>query len=133
MDLAVNSGDTDAVLTSDRIACDQWTTFEVMNNKLKLVAQEGGSFASDQVYAFENVRFLVSSGVLRADVALSFTTGADNKRQVCGCPVSVAVVVVVVPVIAAAAAAAAADDDRSYSYCIFRCWNCTTFCWCQGM
>lgn len=34
------------------------------------------------MYAFENVRFLVSSGVLRADVALSFTTGADDKRQV---------------------------------------------------
>lgn len=84
MDLAVNSGDTDAALTSAGIACDEWTTFEVMNNKLKFVAQEGGSFADDQVYAFENVRFLVSSGVLRVDVAVSFTTGADNRRQVCG-------------------------------------------------
>lgn len=69
-------------MTSAGIACDKWTTFEVMNSKLKLVAQDGGSFADDQVYAFENVRFLVSSGVLRADVALSFTTGADDKRQV---------------------------------------------------
>eukprot|EP00904_Undaria_pinnatifida_P011697 jgi/Undpi1/7658/HiC_scaffold_23.g10131.m1 len=81
VDLAVNSGDTDAVLTAEGIACDQWTTFEIKNNKLKLVAEDGGSFADDQVYAFENVRFLVSSGVLRADVALSFTTGEDNQRQ----------------------------------------------------
>lgn len=81
VDLTTSSGDTDAVLTSAGIACDEWTTFEVMNNRLKLVAKDGGSFAGDQVYAFENVRFLVSSGVLRADVALSLTTGADDQRQ----------------------------------------------------
>eukprot|EP00904_Undaria_pinnatifida_P011695 jgi/Undpi1/7656/HiC_scaffold_23.g10129.m1 len=80
VDLTVNSGNTDATLTAAVIACDEWTTFEIQNNRLKLVAQDGGSFADDQVYAFENVRFLVTSGVLRADVAVSFTTGADDIR-----------------------------------------------------
>lgn len=83
VDLTVNSGNTDATLTAAVIACDEWTTFEIQNNRLKLVAQDGGSFADDQVYAFENVRFLVTSGVLRADVAVSFTTGADDIRPVC--------------------------------------------------
>lgn len=98
VDLTTSSGDTDAVLTSAGIACDEWTTFEVMNNRLKLVAKDGGSFAGDQVYAFENVRFLVSSGVLRADVALSLTTGADDQRQVCGIYVLGVVVGLVVTV-----------------------------------
>lgn len=47
------------------------------------MAQEGGPLDENNVYAFEKVRFLVSSGgVLRADVALSFATGEEYSAQV---------------------------------------------------
>lgn len=64
------------------MSCDEWTTFTIEHNKFHLVAEEGGSLPKRHVYALENVRFLVLSGVFQSDVALSFTTGVGNMIQV---------------------------------------------------
>lgn len=81
----VSSGNTIAVVTAGTIACDEWTTFEIKNHTFRLTAEEGSSLGSAHVYAFENVRFLVSSGALRHELAVSFTSGPDNQSQVLGC------------------------------------------------
>lgn len=80
-----SSGNTIAVVTAGTIACDEWTTFEIKNHTFRLTAEEGSSLGSDHVYEFENVRFLVSSGALRHELAVSFTSGPDDQSQVFGC------------------------------------------------
>lgn len=81
---AAGSSDTVGVLTGGGVSCDAWTTFEVTHNKLKLVAPDTG-FNADHTFVFENVRFLVSSGVLRVDPEVSFSTGASGGTQVGDC------------------------------------------------
>lgn len=67
---ATSSGDIVGELLSTEISCAEWTSVEVTDNKLKLVAGGSGS----GVYYFNNVRFVVSaSAVLRVDASVDFT------------------------------------------------------------
>lgn len=79
--LTADSGDHHVALAAGGVSCDEWTTFTIEHNKFHLVAEEGGSLPKRHVYALENVRFLVLSGVFQSDVALSFTTGVGNMIQ----------------------------------------------------
>ncbi|CAB1115674.1 unnamed protein product [Ectocarpus sp. CCAP 1310/34] len=72
---ALSGGDIEANIVEADIACDEWTTVEVGQNKLKFV----GSGAT-----FTSARFVVAAGaVLRADVPLVFT--GDQTQVLCTC------------------------------------------------
>lgn len=60
--------------------CDSWTTFEVTDNRLKIVAGEG--VTDEDGISLRNVRFSVPSGVLRIDPKVSFyrNSGEDEVR-----------------------------------------------------
>lgn len=67
---ATSSGNIVGELISSEISCAEWTSVEVTDNKLKLVAGGSGS----DVYMFNNIRFVVSaSAVLRVDASVEFT------------------------------------------------------------
>ncbi|CAM9648594.1 unnamed protein product [Ectocarpus sp. 12 AP-2014] len=71
---ALSGGDIEANIVEADIACDEWTTVEVGQNKLKFV----GSGAT-----FTSARFVVAAGaVLRADVPLVFM--GDQTQTVNG-------------------------------------------------
>lgn len=67
---ATCDGDVIAELTSGEVTCESWTTFEIANNKLKIVLDEASRNVDGGL--FYNVRFLVSSGALHVDVPVRF-------------------------------------------------------------
>ena len=67
-------------LASGGVSCDSWTSFEINNNRLKLIAANDA--ASNDVFVFNNVRFVIGeSGILRVSPSAEFT-GADGSSQV---------------------------------------------------
>ncbi|CAM9862197.1 unnamed protein product [Ascophyllum nodosum] len=66
-------------LASGGVSCDSWTSFEINNNRLKLIAANDA--ASNDVFVFNNVRFVIGeSGILRVSPSAEFT-GADGSSQ----------------------------------------------------
>lgn len=60
------------MLVESEITCDDWTTVEISQNKLKLTGQ---------ATTFTSVRFVVADGaILRVDTAVEFT-GDQERRQ----------------------------------------------------
>lgn len=76
---ATATDDVVAELAVEEITCDSWTNFEITTNRLKLVAGEG--FDDEAGFFFRNVRFVVSSGVLRMDFHAHFFLAEDEVRQ----------------------------------------------------
>ena len=78
---ATSSDEVVGELVNGGVSCDAWTTFEIAANRLKLVAPED-SCGGDDVFAFNNVRFLVASaGTLRVLPRVEFT-GDDKTTKV---------------------------------------------------
>ncbi|CAM9532525.1 unnamed protein product [Ectocarpus sp. 8 AP-2014] len=69
---ALSGGNIEGVLVESEITCDDWTTVEISQNKLKLTGQ---------ATTFTSVRFVVADGaILRVDTAVEFT-GDQERRQ----------------------------------------------------
>ena len=84
---ATSSDEVVGELVSGGVSCDAWTDFEIAANRLKLVAPEDSS--GDDVFVFNNVRFLVAStGTLRVLPRVEFTgddkTTKVRRKCVCG-------------------------------------------------
>lgn len=77
--------DVIAELEVQDIACPSWTTFEVTNNRLKLVA--GGDLTDEDGFFFHNVRFEVYS-VLRFEFHAHFFGDMPADDEVSACSFS---------------------------------------------
>lgn len=75
---ATSSDDVVGELTNGGVSCDAWTTFEIAANRLKLVAPDGSS--SDNVFVFNNVRFLVASAATLRVLPMVELTGGDASQ-----------------------------------------------------
>lgn len=79
--LATAEDGVDADFTDTTITCDEWTTFEIENNKLKLF---NNMISNNGRVILENIRFVVKpTGTLRIDNSVSFQSASDDTDQVC--------------------------------------------------
>lgn len=74
---ATATHDIIARLTSSSIACDGWTTVDITTNSFEL--QWAGNDRVKKYIEILNVRFVVSSGVLRSKVPLLISPDETNN------------------------------------------------------
>lgn len=79
--LATVDDAVDAEFTDPTVTCDEWTTLEIENNKLKLFNNVLNVNSGRIV--LENIRFVVKpTGTLRIDNIVYFRPASDDSTQV---------------------------------------------------